>query len=448
MSKLRDWVITTPLTSISAATLAIAVAGGCTAGTPDNSVDAGHHDSGPDIPTTPDVASEAPEDAPDDIDIDGPDSAGWYYPPDCPNADPTGDDDDDGWTVEEGDCNDCTDYMNPGAFDYPNTNADENCDGIIDNDTYECDDGIAEDSNDAMDAARAIGLCRVAVRDAPKPTRTWGVLSAKYVFPDGTTASKQPKTTGSDCISGGGKFGSPPHPKSHGILTKFGKNVDPQGGKAMLALSSGIARSGAVESSPGGAPMCTASNTPPGFPQQSASACPGQPVPTDKTAHDGIALELEIRVPSNAKGFSFDFNFFTYEFPEFVCKQYNDFFVALMWPAISDKAVNNNIAFDKDGNPVSVNNGFLEVCKQEGIYGGKHFTCALGNEQLKGTGFDGAGATGWLRTSSPVEPGEIIKLRFAIWDAKDEGFDSTVLIDNFTWHLKELPAETERPPIK
>ena len=162
--------------------------------------------------------------------------------------------------------------------------------------------------------------------------------------------------------------------------------------------------------------------------------------------YDGIALELEIRVPTNAHAFSFDFNFFTYEYPDYVCQQYNDFFVALMWPVHTDKALNNNISFDHLGNPVSVNNGFLEVCKA-GEHKGKKYDCPKGTSELVGTGFDGRGATGWLTTSTPVVPGEVIKLRFAVWDAADDGFDSTVLIDNFTWHLDNLPPETVRPPM-
>ncbi len=56
-------------------------------------------------------------------------------------------------------------------------------------------------------------------------------------------------------------------------------------------------------------------------------------------------------------------------------------------------------------NPVSVNNGFLEVCQPWTYAGSKGdmpfsrpFPCSLGTSQLAGTGFDHFGATGWLQT--------------------------------------------------
>jgi Na+-transporting NADH:ubiquinone oxidoreductase subunit NqrB len=59
---------------------------------------------------------------------------------------------------------------------------------------------------------------------------------------------------------------------------------------------------------------------------------------------------------------------------------------------------------------------------------------------LAGTGFDvwntkdgAAGATRWLQTQAPATPGSVITIRFAIWDAGNTEFDSTVLVDNFTW---------------
>ena len=368
-----------------------------------------------------------------------------FDPPLCPDADPNEDRDNDGWTVAQGDCNDCTELMNPGAKDYRN-GVDDDCNGIVDDEPVTCDEGLLIDSDNAMDAARALGLCRVAEYDPPLGAKTWGVLSAKYVFPDGTVKSGTPKNQGQYCVNGGGRQGNPPHPRSHGILPSFGSKIMPIEGSSMLALSSGIARSGAVETSPGGAHMCTASNSPTGFPTTN-STCPGQVLISDKTAYDGIALELEIRVPTNALAFSFEFNFFTYEYPDYVCGQHNDFFVALMWPAPPTGTMYNNISFDSEGNAVSVNNGFLEVCNP-GIYGGKQYTCEQTAAELSGTGFDGRGATGWLRTAMNLEPDvTTIRLRFAIWDMGDDGYDSTVLLDNFTWEIENLPPGTDRPDI-
>jgi hypothetical protein len=342
--------------------------------------------------------------------------------------------------VQDGDCNDCTPYMNPGAFDFFD-GIDEDCNQIVDDEPTQCDVGIGEDAVDAMDAAKSFGLCRQTTADAKGTAKTWGVISARYVYPDGTTASKAPKDM-FNCIGGG--EGQPPNPKSHGVLTAFGTNVKPRHGESMVALSSGIARSGAVEDSPGGAKMCTHSGMPAGFPVASTN-CPNHSVDKSGEAYDGIALELVIRVPTNARSLFYDFNFFAYEFPSFVCGQYNDYFVAVLQPHHQGSGPNDNISFDSQGNPVSVNNALLEVC-DPGVYGGKTFACPFGNAELTKTGFEGKGATGWLQTNASVTPGEVITLRYAIWDSGDELYDATVLLDHFHWDLAEIPPSTVRPP--
>ena len=394
-----------------------------------------------------DVVSEPPP-KPDAeagfIDPDtGQNESGVVVEPPCDNNDLNGDLDGDGWSVAEGDCNDCTALMNPGAFDYPGS-VDEDCNGTADDEPIDCDQALAIEANDPMDAARALGLCRIADANADLPTRTWGVISAKYVFVDGSAASGTPKFFGTNCV-GDGMQGSPPNSLSRGVLPQFGNAITPTGGGAMLALSTGIARSGSNGMSPAGAHMCTKSGTPPGFPTPSEAACPGQNIDTDTTAYDSIALEVQIRTPTNAKSLSFDFNFFTYEYPDYICSTYNDFFVALMWPVSATNVVHNNICFDTQNNPVSVNNGFLEVCPP-GTHGGKVFTCPLGTSELLGTGFEARGSTSWLQTSAPFTPGEVITLRFGIWDMGDDAYDSTVLLDNLVWQVEELPPYTQRPP--
>ena len=96
---------------------------------------------------------------------------------------------------------------------------------------------------------------------------------------------------------------------------------------------------------------------PQGFPKESP-ACPGtftgQP-------HDAAGLTVTLRAPSNAHGFSFDFDFYTYEWPFYVCTTWNDFFVAILSPIPSGQA-DGNVSFDSQGNPVSVNNAFFDVC--------------------------------------------------------------------------------------
>ena len=57
---------------------------------------------------------------------------------------------------------------------------------------------------------------------------------------------------------------------------------------------------------------------------------PGCPDPLVGTANDPVMLTLKIRTPTNAKSFSLQSNFFSAEYPEWVCSPYNDFFLALL----------------------------------------------------------------------------------------------------------------------
>jgi hypothetical protein len=345
------------------------------------------------------------------------------------NPNDTSDNDGDGFSVASGDCNDCNANVNPGAFDSQGDLVDNDCNGKVD-DPVECDDGIAERTTDAYDAARAIGLCKKAT-DSDK---SWGVISAKYILPDGK---------------------SNPDNDGFAIRPDFGVN-NPQQGKRMLALSSGIAWGSEHEGDKN-----QTHGVPKGYAIKESPACKdvttGQP-------HDGAALELKIRVPLNAKSFSFQQNFFTEEFPAFICSRFNDRFVATLDPLIPGLPDGNNVAFDQDGNPISVNNSLLQVCKPQvagsdpPLGGGKkNFTCPLGVAGLSGTSFQGHAATGWLQTTVPfsagdggaqiIKGGDIITLTFAIWDSGDGILDSTVLIDKFEWSTDDKPVTKTEPVV-
>lgn len=292
-----------------------------------------------------------------------------------------------------------------------------------------CDGSLAIDSGDAMDGARAIGLCQVAQPD------TWGVVSAEWVRSDG-----QPLVGGD-----GGLFGDGTDlTKGRGILNDFGSSVVPREGGQLLALSSGSARNpdepdyldpggNWKDSNPHGSPA--------GYPKESPS-CPGV---TTGDPYDSAGLRLTLLTPTDANSFTFEFNFFTYEYPDFVCDIYNDFFVAMLTP-VPGGLPDGNISFDSMGNTISVNAGFLQAC-QPCMTGMKDFDCPLGYSELLGTGFDtntggvcpiqGSAGTSWLVTTAPIEnPGSEITLQFAVWDSGDGVLDSTVLIDNFRFELE------------
>ncbi|MFO0571306.1 MAG: putative metal-binding motif-containing protein [Polyangiaceae bacterium] len=341
---------------------------------------------------------------------------------------PTDDKDGDGFTPQDGDCNDCDANANPGAYDVASNNVDEDCNGTVDDTVTNCDGAITDVADaDPMNGARAIGLCQQATAGDKK----WGVLEAKWVAADGSP------------LTG--------HDNGHGLLNAFGPNVNCQEGTRMLGLSSGTARQPTDPGyqSVGGYSSSASSACPTGFPIESPSC--GSAV-SGTTANDPAGLELKIRVPTNAKSFSFNFNFYTYEWPVYVCTQYNDFFVALLNPAVNATPPQySNISFDTQGNPVSVNNAFLEACDPTiGATnpGGKNFPCTLGIGILSGTGFDTShAATGWLETVAPITPGSEMILRYAVWDAGDHILDSSVLVDNFKFSADQASNTPTTKPV-
>jgi hypothetical protein len=346
---------------------------------------------------------------------------------------PLGPDDDvdaDGYTPNEGDCNDCDKYRNPNAVEVINDPGapafDENCNGVVDEPPDPpCDDTLAIDSMEPLDGVRAVDLCKMSAGFAD-----WGVVSAQWVMADGS-----PPPAGYE----------PQFHLGHGLLTGFGPNNSVRRGVRLLALSSGAARQ---PEDPGYQPVSGyqkgyIGQHPNGFPKES----PACPMTTTGEPNDITALEVVVRVPLNAQGFSFDFNFFTYEWPGYICSQYNDFFVALLSP-IPAGQTDGNISFDSQGNPVSVNNALLGACgcpenpPSPCTAGNKIFNCPLGNIGLIGTGFgfDTEGtdhaATDWLKTQAPVKPGSEITVRWAVYDSGDGSLDSTSLIDNWQWIAK------------
>lgn len=336
-------------------------------------------------------------DLPAPPDLGGPDNS-------C-QTDPNADADGDGFSVNQGDCNDCDANVNPGAVEVVITEpdmmgnipepADEDCDGMVDNVDPPCDAGLTLDANDPYDAAAAIGLCKLS-----SGVGDWGIVDALFTRANGNALNA---------------------PLQNGIMGNFGPNITPLEGSNLLVLSSGRAR---IPGQPNACGNLTcagsgASVAPPGFPQD-VPACPGL-----SSIYDDIALEVTLRAPTNATGYAFSFDFYSFEYPEWVCTSYNDQFIALVDPP-PPGSINGNISFDAMTNPVSVNIAFFEVCSG----------CPLGTAELQGTGFDtwdDAGATSWLATTAPVNGGDLVTIRFALWDTGDNAWDSTALIDNFRW---------------
>ncbi len=366
----------------------------------------------------------------------------------CVVTDPNVDMDKDGWTPAQGDCNDCDPNVNPGAVDVPGdpNKVDSDCDGKYDP-PAPCDSALQLADVDGVDGAKAIELCQTTSATPATPQeRTWGVISSSYVH------------------ANGGAFPSPD--VQVGIENGWGTNVHPQGGSNMLVISSGHART-PNQPDACGSNSCAenAFTTPPvGFPQDNPNCPPSSDI------NDDIALQIQLRVPTNATGYSFKFKFYSFEYPTWVCNSYNDQFVALAIPAPTG-SLNGNISFDADHNPVSVNLGFFDVCdpSQKSLYASNCINgfgstcptppnpyCPSGTKDLLGTGFDiwdpdtngTAGATSWLTSQAPVQGGSILTLRFAMWDTGDQNYDSTTLIDDFQWIATKGTVTVGTTPVQ
>ncbi len=375
------------------------------------------------------------------------------------------DTDGDGFTTCDGDCCDNTgqcgqpERVNPGAFDAPGNSIDDDCDGQVDNGaTAACDTGLESDSTSPMDYARAMELCQTATT----MDRRWGVISAKWTLADGN--------------------GTPVR-DSYSIRPAFGANVTPRAGASMFEISTGNAAD-QDDMNPGFYPFHgLGTGTHSGYPADwlsnnggvlpNAPGCPGAHFNED--AQDPVMLTLRIRVPTNAQSFSFSTNFYSAEYPEWVCTPYNDFFVVLLkstWSGTPANPTDGNLATYTAPNgmrfPVGVNlatgntglfNQCLNAttgCAQPDAPRGMNTTCQSTSE-LTGTGFDvptfdtcnspmiEGGGTGWLVTKGNVKGGEIITLRIAIWDTSDEGYDSLAIIDNFKWAVTAAEPGTNIP---
>ncbi|HEY1553671.1 MAG TPA: putative metal-binding motif-containing protein [Kofleriaceae bacterium] len=366
------------------------------------------------------------------------------------------DNDGDGYTTCDGDCCDdptqCSNpaVVNPGAYDVPGDGVDNDCDGTIDNAPAACDQGLASNSNAGLDFAKAIELCQTTTMQDKK----WGVLSAQLTKADGSALDSGQSV-------------------QHSIRPHYGTGTTPKAGSSLIELSTGNAAATA-DTNPGpdqdeDGEFFASSDFPSDWYAANGSTLPNAPgCPASdplSQAGDPVMLTLTIRVPTNAQSFTLDVNFFSSEFPEWTCSPYNDFFVVLLdsmfqGTGMTANPADKNIAVYIDSamktypvgvNLASGNTGLFTQCKNgtvgcaPGSTQGSINTCT-GTTDLAGTGMELTdpnggctgdtelgGGTGWLTTTGNVVPGEIMKLRIAIWDTSDDALDSLAVIDNFQW---------------
>jgi hypothetical protein len=333
------------------------------------------------------------------------------------------------------DCNDNEPLVGPMAIEDPTNKVDDNCNGMIDEPVALCDDAAVDASGPSF--AKAIGLCS-------SPTFPM-VTSA--TFPTGLPASRA-------------------------VRAKFGDQFVPRSGGKMILLSTGQAKDNnddaAYHPQPG-FDFATSADHPLYSPPRCAAPA-GIP-----KANDMSELSLTLRVPQNAKSLSFNFSFFSAEYPEWTCTAYNDRFLAILESSALDTSKlpagqcipgkarpTCNISYDSNNQPVSVNNGFFDICvSASGGVAPNNWsnTCTKGIADLAKTGYDqlstsnrysgtkvAGGATGWLKSTAPVKPGETIVLRFMVLDEGDGTLDSAVLIDNLKWEVTAVAAPVTVDP--
>lgn len=315
--------------------------------------------------------------------------------PDLLPFDPAVDHDGDTLSRNQGDCDDFDSAVGPGAIEVLGNGVDDNCDGQVDEASPPCAPSV---DADATGLAGAMELCGPLLQSA--------MLSTKAAA------------------------------KARAIRSRFGTYY-PRAGSNFSVLSTGVA---ADRSDP------LYKNVQPGTAHLVGGINP-DPAPKMTACYQGddatmvldyLELTLRLRVPANARGFSFDLNFMTSEYPEWVGSQFNDKFLALL----DSRSFQGNISFDKNGAPITVNSALFDVCDTAMVCKGQlQNVCARSPNELTGTGFEEidqfgirtGGGTGWLTTTAPVTPGEEITLRFVVFDEGDLYLDSTVLLDHFRW---------------
>lgn len=133
---------------------------------------------------------------------------------------------------------------------------------------------------------------------------------------------------------------------------------------------------------------------------------------------DLVRLHLQLKVPSDINCASFDFAYYSEEFPEYVGSIYNDTFTAQLNNSLlstdqNDKVVAlGNFAFDTQENVISVNTVF-------------------GISEVTGTTYDGV--TPLLRAHTAVVPNATIDVYLSVQDLGDSIYDSAVFLDKFFW---------------
>jgi len=144
------------------------------------------------------------------------------------------------------------------------------------------------------------------------------------------------------------------------------------------------------------------------------------------TANDWAAVRIDATVPTGVRSISYDYAFFTAEYPAYVDSNFTDMHVA--W--LESEAWTGNIALDGSGGVVSASSSVLD-----------HRDDGSSLPEFAGTCMRGHAGSNWVRASAPVSPGEDITLVLAVFDMSDGIVDSYAFLDNVAWSCDAV----ERP---
>jgi len=386
------------------------------------------------------------------------DMCGNMLDDDCNNVvDDNPDADGDGYNKCNGDCCDSVgpaclnpNLVNPGAFEVGGNMVDDDCDGIKDNVLGACDAGLASNSAIANDYAKAIDLCQFTVENPPQDMKKWGVISTALLQANDAAHNF---TEARSIRSGFGTGGITRQKNSNMAVLSTGNAADQNDINPPY-----VAFQGSQNAAPNSAaPAVWLAANGGQFPN-----APGCPVAGSTTAFDGINLRIRIRVPTNALSFNVQMHFMSSEWPEWVCSNYNDMFITLVQSGANTNPPDKNIAIyttpQLQKYPVGVNiakaaPGLFTECENGtiaclGNNQGAYNNCSAGPNPLAGTGMGylaqagcgnndtTGGGTGWLKLAGNVVPGEVMEIRFIIWDTGDQNLDSLVFLDAWEWSLQ------------
>ena len=303
-----------------------------------------------------------------------------------------------------GDCYDGSADVNPAALEDPGDGFDNDCDGEVD-EAIQCPGPCTGHTVDAY-------LCALEMCLGP------ALISANFSSPTGDNIN-----SAWEAVS---HFGN-----ANNDLAPFGGN------------SYGLLASGPATGTQHSTDLSGGGSTADPFSKD------GHPT------YDNVEFKVVLQAPPSAKGFSIDYIFFSEEYHDWVCSEFNDkFYIFLQAPQTTNN-VKTVVNYTACSNPGSYHD-FIDENGEKKCYIAINTAysepCPNPPTNISGTGYDCSGescgppactcgskdpshgsSSGWLYTSWPIQPNETFTLIFHIHDSSDGIYDSEVILDNFHW---------------